>query len=114
MDFSFFASGFYSDQYELKVIPAPRLVDFSVALTYPSYVKRTNETIKNTGDLVVPQGTKITWNFSTKNTDALSILFNDSTYRLQNGKDTYTFTQTARTTQHEQRAAIHCTPPINT
>jgi len=98
VDFSFFASGFYSDQYELKVIPAPRLVDFSVALTYPSYVKRTNETIKNTGDLVVPQGTKITWNFSTKNTDALSILFNDSTYRLQNGKDTYTFTQTARTT----------------
>lgn len=96
--FSFFADGFFSDQYELKVIPAPRLVDFSVALTYPSYVKRTNETIKNTGDLVVPQGTKITWNFSTKNTDALSILFNDSTYRLQSGKDTYSFTQTARTT----------------
>ncbi len=28
--FSFFADGFFSDQYELKVIPAPRLVVFSV------------------------------------------------------------------------------------
>lgn len=96
--FSFFASGYGSDTYELKVIPAPRLVDFSVALQYPAYVKRTNETIKNTGDLVVPQGTKITWNFSTKNTDALSIHFNDSTYRLESGREVYSFSQTARTT----------------
>ncbi len=95
--FAFFASGFYSDQYELRVIPTPRLINFTVHLNYPDYLKRTDEDINNTGDLLVPQGTRITWEFETKNTDALSIHFNDSTYVL-NGSDDYTFSQTAFTT----------------
>ncbi len=96
--FTFLAGGFGSDEYTLTVIPTPRLVDFTVALQYPAYIGRTNETMKNTGDLMVPQGTKITWNFSTKNTDALHVFFNDSTYRLQSGNNAYTFSQTAKET----------------
>lgn len=96
--FSFYAGGYYSDSYELKVIPAPRLVDFSVALDYPGYIKRSNETIQNTGDLVVPQGTRIKWEFSTKNTETLSVLFGDSTYNMKSDKNRYNFSQIARTT----------------
>lgn len=95
--FAFLASGFYSDQYDLKVIPTPRLLDFSVHLNYPDYIGRTDEDIRNTGDLLVPQGTKITWEFTTKNTDALSIHFNDSTY-VMTGEDEYLFSQTAYAT----------------
>lgn len=93
--FAFFASGYYSDQYELLVLPAPRLIDFDVELNYPSYIKRTDEVISNTGDLVVPQGTKINWNFSTKNTDILSIQFGDSLYDVPSGDDESSFSQTA-------------------
>jgi hypothetical protein len=92
--FSFFADGFYSDPYEIKVIPTPRLVDFSVNLQYPSYTKRTNETIRNTGDLLVPAGTRINWEFRGQNTERLNILFSDSLYTLD-GQDQFTFSQTA-------------------
>ncbi|MFN0031322.1 MAG: DUF4175 family protein [Flavobacteriales bacterium] len=95
--FAFYGGGFYSDQYELKVIPTPHLLDFQVHLNYPDYVKRTDEDVRNTGDLLVPQGTRITWEFATANTDAFSIHFNDSTYALS-GEDEYTFSQTALNT----------------
>ena len=95
--FRFYASGFYQGDYELKVIPLPRLIDFNVDVNYPDYTGLTDENIRNTGDLLVPQGTKITWHFDTRNTETLSVHFNDSTYTL-NGDDTYTFTQTAYST----------------
>ena len=95
VDFSFFAGGYYSDQYELLVIPSPRLVDFRVGLKYPSYVQRQNEQIANTGDLVVPQGTQITWDFTTRNTDRLCVFYNDSLYVMPSGDDACSFSQTA-------------------
>lgn len=92
--FSFFADGFYSDPYEIKVIPTPRLVDFAVNLQYPAYTRRTNETIRNTGDMLVPVGTRINWEFHGQHTERLNVLFNDSTYALD-GRDEFTFSQTA-------------------
>jgi len=96
-EFNFYASDFYSDPYELKVLPTPQLVDFSVALSYPSYIKRTNENIANTGDLTVPAGTKINWSFTTKNTDKLSIRFGEEIFVLDEGGDRYQLSQTAKT-----------------
>jgi hypothetical protein len=94
--FTLYANGYYFDQYEIKVIPAPKLIDFKLDLIYPAYTNRTNESISNTGDLVVPQGTKINWNFSTQNTDRLSIHFNDSTYVLTDADDnSFSFSQLA-------------------
>jgi hypothetical protein len=95
VDFAFSAGGYFSDQYELRVIPAPRLINFSIDLNYPSYIKRTNEQINNTGDLLVPQGTQITWNFATRNTDELLVKISDSTYVLPSGDDDCNFSQTA-------------------
>ena len=94
IDFAFSAGGFFSDQYELNVIPSPVLIDFSVNLVFPAYIKRENEFIKNTGDLVVPQGTKLSWVFGTRNTSELEITYNDSTYHL-NGDDEFRFSQIA-------------------
>ena len=62
-EFNFYASGFYSETYELEVMPVPALADFKAALKYPAYTKRVNEEVKNTGDLTVPVGTKISWEF---------------------------------------------------
>ncbi len=81
-EFRFLADGFYSDDYTLKAVPNPVLVDFSVTLDYPAYLGRKQEIIKNTGDLLVPAGTRATWNIGTQNTSELRIRFNDSTYVL--------------------------------
>ena len=46
------ANEYNSNQYELKTIPNPTILNFEVGLNYPSYTKRSNHTIKN-GTLLV-------------------------------------------------------------
>ncbi|MFM7308986.1 MAG: DUF4175 family protein, partial [Flavobacteriales bacterium] len=72
--FGFEAGGYFSDQYEIRVLPAPKLIDFVAELRYPAYLNRQDESIRNTGDLVVPQGTEIAWKFTTKNAESLTLV----------------------------------------
>lgn len=74
--------GFTSKDYKLTALPKPALLGFEAQLKYPAYLNRRDETISNTGDMLVPQGTKITWTFNTKNSDGLSVHFSDSLLEL--------------------------------
>lgn len=80
--FSFTAAGFNSKEYELTVLPRPTLLDFDIKLEYPKYLGKIDQTINKTGDLNIPEGTRVTWNISTKNTEKLKFLLSDSTYTL--------------------------------
>lgn len=64
--------------YTLNVLEKPNLADFSIELTYPSYVGRKNEIMQNTGDVVVPEGTKMTWLFDAIQTDDILMYFGTS------------------------------------
>src|SRR5690606_38043826 len=77
-DFYFKAAGFNSQNYELKTIPNALIMGFRVKLDYPAYTGLQDQTLENTGDLNVPQGTKIKWEFNTKNTNEVSFKFKDS------------------------------------
>lgn len=68
-----YASGIYSAPITIMMVPRPELLNFKVHLDYPAYLQRAPETIINTGDLIVPEGTQATWTCSTRN--ASSILF---------------------------------------
>ncbi|MEW6469070.1 MAG: DUF4175 family protein [Bacteroidota bacterium] len=82
--------GFKSKEYELTALPKPILLDFDIALSYPKYLGKKDEVIRNTGDLVVPAGTKISWKFNTQNTKVLRISFNDTSFALpQTAENTY-------------------------
>lgn len=59
----------------LKVLRKPNLSDFSVQLDYPNYIGRNDETLRNIGDMSVPEGTKAVWEFNTKYTDNISLKF---------------------------------------
>lgn len=78
--FQLSADGFHSKEYELVALPNPILLNFDIALNYPKYLNKKDETISNTGDLVVPAGTKISWNFKTQNTKLLRLNFNDTAF----------------------------------
>ncbi len=80
VEFKFQASGFYSSAYKLEVLPKPVISSFEVKCDYPAYTGRLDETIRNTGDLSVPQGTKLAWRFSTGNTSEIKIRIGDSLY----------------------------------
>ncbi len=73
---SFFASanGINSQEYELTIINTPSIQNISLHLQYPSYTKKGNETIRNTGNLNVPQGTFITWEIKTSETDTVTFI----------------------------------------
>jgi hypothetical protein len=75
--FRLLADGFYSKDYEVSVIPKPIILNFDVSLSYPAYIRKTNDTLQNTGDIVVPEGTQIRWHFLTKDVNGVLLRFND-------------------------------------
>jgi len=82
IDFNLMGGGFSSPDYKLTALPKPTLLGFEAQLKYPAYLNRKDETISNTGDMLVPQGTKITWTFNTRNSEGIDLHFSDSSLNL--------------------------------
>ncbi|WP_201741442.1 DUF4175 family protein [Sinomicrobium soli] len=57
-----------SRPYLLTVDAAPVMTGFEMQLRYPSYVGRTPDTLKGTGNATVPEGTEVVWTLDTENT----------------------------------------------
>lgn len=81
------AAGFQTHEQLLTVLPKPSLLQFSLQLTYPPYLNRPSESVSNTGDLQIPQGTRVNWVFNTRNTEQLSLRFVDSAAAPTRGSD---------------------------
>ena len=62
---------YQSAEYHLSVRPKPVIYNINVGLHYPPYLGKKDEMIENAGDLVVPEGTLLTWNIYTKDTRAV-------------------------------------------
>lgn len=75
INFKLTAGGFDSKKYDLDILRKPNILGFDVKLNYPKYVGRESEMLNNIGDLVVPEGTDISWFFSAQNTDKVSVKF---------------------------------------
>lgn len=71
---TFFASsnGINSQDYSINVINTPSIQNISLNLKYPGYIKKKNETINNTGNISVPQGTLVEWTIKTTDTDTVN------------------------------------------
>ena len=50
-----------SDQHRISVFDLPRVERIDVDYVYPEYTGLKNKTIKDRGDIIAPQGTRITW-----------------------------------------------------
>ena len=62
--------------HQLTIINTPTINNIILKLEYPSYVGKKNETIPNSGNLVVPEGTKITWNVLGNQTQEVAFVEN--------------------------------------
>ncbi len=76
--FELLADGYTSREYELTALPNPVVLNFEVSLTYPKYINKKDEDLKNTGDMIIPAGTKVNWEFNTQNTVLLKMNFQDT------------------------------------
>jgi hypothetical protein len=85
---NFYVQGneYSSPKYTLKVIGKAVIGKLEARLVYPKYLGKTNEIIKNAGDLTVPEGTTIEWLVETKNTKYVDFIFNNVSQRFMGQK----------------------------
>lgn len=62
------ANTIVSPDYTLKVIRVPTIANFEMRLKFPSYLNKKEETIKGTGNAVIPEGTLVQWKINTQST----------------------------------------------
>ncbi|WP_187263439.1 DUF4175 family protein [Pontibacter beigongshangensis] len=77
VNFRMEGSGFYSEDYNLRLLSRPNLKDFEMQIAYPDYLNRKTETIKNTGNATIPEGSTLTWNFAATETDSIRLTFQE-------------------------------------
>ena len=58
--------------YELNVITVPAITNLEMTLKFPSYLNKKPETIKGTGNAIIPEGTTVTWKMTTVATQSVS------------------------------------------
>ncbi len=67
-----------SEKYNLKLLPKPGITKFKTTITPPAYTGLQTQLLDNIGDLQIPSGTKVEWNFSGIDIDLMYIIVNDS------------------------------------
>lgn len=95
LPFHFEAAGFESETFNIEVVEIPELNGISLDIEFPEYLNRKNKKETNLSNLVIPEGTNVTWNISAKHTDSLNFIFNDS-IKLEakrNTEDNYSLTR---------------------
>ncbi len=81
------ANAVSSSDYELNVVTIPAIANFQMLLNFPSYLKRKPEIIKGTGNAIIPEGTRVTWNinaFATQNVVWKDLTSNFLFYKSEN------------------------------
>ena len=66
---------YQSTTYFLNVTGKSVIGKMEAKIEYPAYLAKTNEIVQNVGDLVLPEGTKITWDIVLKNTKQCEIIW---------------------------------------
>lgn len=87
IEFMIIAGELTSGPFRIHVIPKPTILSFETLLEYPAYIKRPPEKLANTGDLNIPEGTRVTWNLDTKDAGQVWFRFPDGMIRLNSDDD---------------------------
>lgn len=82
--FRLYGGGFYSKEYKLDVVQKPILKSFSIKFDYPAYIGKQDEVRNSLGDMTIPAGTKVSWQFNTEFTDKASIRLGDGSAAVLN------------------------------
>ena len=90
--FQFEAAGFFSETYDVIVLSRPELITLKVDLEYPRYIHKKNQSLSNTGNLEIPEGTTVTWNLQTSNAEKANIrFFSDGQFQRLKARTTNSF-----------------------
>ena len=64
---------------------------FKMKLNYPKYIGKKPQILDSTGNAIIPQGTTVTWDMMTKNTDQVQLKTSEKTYDFIKDKEHFNF-----------------------
>ncbi|MBC6110140.1 DUF4175 family protein [Pedobacter fastidiosus] len=79
----FKGGGFSSSTFTVSVKPRPELLNATATLNFPPYLGKRAEEVSNVGDMLLPEGTKVTWSFKTEQSDVLIFVLNNQQHVLK-------------------------------
>ncbi|HXJ98956.1 MAG TPA: hypothetical protein VNJ50_08925 [Gelidibacter sp.] len=91
VSFQLSANQVVSKSYKLAVVNVPTLVNLEMELKFPSYLNRTDEILKSTGNMTIPEGTKVTWKIKTITTDKVAMYAQDTILFNAKGNGNFEF-----------------------
>ncbi|MFN4199060.1 MAG: DUF4175 family protein, partial [Flavobacterium sp.] len=95
-----------SSDYQLKVVEVPTIATFEMKLLFPGYLNRPTETVRGTGNAIIPEGTKVLWNIAASATDEIVWKSDDKTVPFQLSPNGFELSQTIpQTTLYEIRTS---------
>ena len=89
--FFFSSTKFNSSSYSISVLGKSVLGKWDAFITYPSYLNRKQELIKNSGDLSVPEGSIVEWSGKVKNVSKLQVSIDSMVQTFNKKGFTYRF-----------------------
>jgi hypothetical protein len=97
-DFYLSANDVLSKSYALKVEAVPSIMNFKMEVIYPKYLGKKSKVIKNTGNAIVPEGSKLVWNLTAKTTESIHFFNADSITAFKTkDKNAYALSKTLHT-----------------
>ena len=104
----YFSGGeFNSETYKLNVLKKPSILSYTVDLIYPAYLKRSNESVQNIGDLSIPVGTKLVWKIKSVHANNLLFLIDDKSKTIPSQNNLFQFEHRALKSIHYYLAPKH-------
>jgi len=84
-----------SELYNLQLLPKPGITKFKATVFPPSYTGIQSQVLDNIGDMQIPNGTRVEWNYNGIDIDTVFIMVSDSTkIYATNTDNTFTINST--------------------
>ncbi len=84
LNFQLRAGAFYSEEYTIHVHKKPLVTQFVLHAKFPDYTGKKEVSLRNTGDLTVPVGTVLNWDFNTSYADRMKMHLPGAALSLSN------------------------------
>lgn len=81
----------FSPVYELKVVNRPLLESFAIALDFPNYTGLPDESVQNSGNLKIPEGTLVKWKLNTSSTEKADIQLDKRFIGFEKDQNSFVF-----------------------
>ncbi len=92
-EFQFFSGKVQSKLYRLNVLKTPVIQNFEVVLEYPDYLNKASESLKSTGNAILPEGTKVSWKVIGKNTGQVHLIEKDTVWNFNKSNKVFSLSK---------------------